>query len=210
MTVLSKGQRQALTEFRETEILDAARKVFGEKGFADATVDMIAAEAGVAKGTLYLYYESKEAIFWTALVSRFREMLERTRRAVECEKGTEAKIRAALRVRFECFRSDEQFVRMYVTEFGHICRTQQGAAHELYVEGAQFLAGILKAGVDAGEVRPLPPMQTAVALMDLVKSTFITRYSGLPGLQADVDGAEFVFALFWNGVRPEKEGQAHA
>ncbi|MGH9414475.1 MAG: TetR/AcrR family transcriptional regulator [Terriglobales bacterium] len=211
MTVLGKTRRQALTEFRETEILAAARKVFGERGFATATVDMIAAEAGVAKGTLYLYYDSKEEIFWAALVSRLRESLDATRQAIAGTQGAEARIRAALRVRFDMFRSDEAFVRMYVTEFGHLCRAKDRPSHALYVEGAQVLAAVLREGVAAGELRPLPPMETALALMEMVKGVFLMQFSGVPGLsdEAAFDGATFVFDLFWKGVRVENKDGRH-
>ncbi|MGH9468034.1 MAG: TetR/AcrR family transcriptional regulator [Terriglobales bacterium] len=200
---MSKDRRQALTEFREGEILDAARTVFGERGFAAATVEMIAVEAGVAKGTLYLYYASKDAIFWAALLSRFREMYERTKQAVAAEASTKAKIRAALEVRFEFFRSDEKFVRMYVTEFGYLCRTQGGPMHELWLEAAQYLAGVLETGMKSGELRTLPVMETALALMEMVKGVFLMRFSGVPELQENFDGAAFVFDLFWSGVRKE-------
>src|SRR5690349_25092463 len=48
---------------RPTEILDAALKVFAHKGFAAARMEDIAKEAGVTKGTIYLYFENKEAVF---------------------------------------------------------------------------------------------------------------------------------------------------
>src|SRR5258708_27149631 len=48
---------------RPTEILDAALKVFAQKGFAAARMDDIAKAAGVTKGTIYLYFENKEAVF---------------------------------------------------------------------------------------------------------------------------------------------------
>ncbi|MGH9478239.1 MAG: TetR/AcrR family transcriptional regulator [Terriglobales bacterium] len=199
MTLQGKTRRQALTEFREAEILEAARKVFGEHGYADATVDLIAAEAGVAKGTIYLYYASKDAIFWAALSSRFRTMLDEMKRDMEAVEGARAKIQAGLRVRFEFLRSDEQFVRMYVTEFGHMCRTKDGPMHALYLEAASYLAGVLDAGVRSGELRAVNTQAAAVALMDLVKGVFTMRFSGVPGLEAGLDGESFVFDLFWNG-----------
>ena len=55
-----KTKQQVVMEFRRQEILDAARTVFARKGFADGIVDDIAAEAGVAKGTIYLYFPSKK------------------------------------------------------------------------------------------------------------------------------------------------------
>src|ERR1700675_1629960 len=50
---------------RPSEILDAALKVFAEKGYAGARMDDIAKRAGVTKGTIYLYFENKEAVFKT-------------------------------------------------------------------------------------------------------------------------------------------------
>lgn len=200
--VEGKTRRQALTEFREAEILQAARKVFGEHGFEAATVDLIATEAGIAKGTLYLYYSSKDEIFWAALSSRFREMLDRAHREMDAAEGTEAKIRAGLRVRFDFFRSDEQFLRMYLTEFGRICGAQ-GSEHPvqaLYQESAEYLAGVLAEGVRAGELRPLDTLEAAMALIELVKGVFAMRFSGVPGQNPAFDGERFVFDLFWNGA----------
>ncbi|HKG76053.1 MAG TPA: helix-turn-helix domain-containing protein, partial [Beijerinckiaceae bacterium] len=55
----SEEERQAKLQ----AILDAALDVFAEKGFADTRLDDVAARAGVAKGTIYLYVESKQALF---------------------------------------------------------------------------------------------------------------------------------------------------
>src|SRR5580765_1829836 len=52
-------------EARPSEILDAALKEFAEKGYAGARMDDIARRAGVTKGTIYLYFENKEAVFKT-------------------------------------------------------------------------------------------------------------------------------------------------
>src|SRR5258706_1763357 len=48
---------------RPQEILEAALSVFAERGFAAARMEQIAARAGVSKGTIYLYFDSKEAVF---------------------------------------------------------------------------------------------------------------------------------------------------
>lgn len=56
-------------EDRPDEILDAATTVFGEQGFARTRLEDVARQAGVSKGTLYLYFDSKEAIF-RAMVRR--------------------------------------------------------------------------------------------------------------------------------------------
>ena len=62
-----KTKKEVVSEFRTGEILEAARAVFAGKGFYAATVDAIAAEAGVSKGTVYLYYVIEERHLWAAL-----------------------------------------------------------------------------------------------------------------------------------------------
>ena len=59
MTALPRRRKDT----RPAELLDAALDVFAEKGFAAARMEDIAARAGAAKGTLYLYFPSKEAVF---------------------------------------------------------------------------------------------------------------------------------------------------
>ena len=67
MSTVIKTKKDVITEFRTSGILEAARKVFAEKGFHEATMDDIAEAAGVAKGTVYLYYESKRDVYFAAL-----------------------------------------------------------------------------------------------------------------------------------------------
>ncbi|MXN45335.1 TetR family transcriptional regulator [Shinella kummerowiae] len=74
MTALPKRQQNRI--LRERRILDAALKVFSEKGFVSASMDDIAAEAGLTKPTLYQYFPSKDELF-TAMMSQERDhMLE--------------------------------------------------------------------------------------------------------------------------------------
>ena len=67
--ILPKRQRRATPEVRQAAILDAALSQFADKGFADARMEDVAREAGVSKGTVYLYYPTKMALF-EALVRR--------------------------------------------------------------------------------------------------------------------------------------------
>ena len=55
-------------EIRTAEIELAARKVFLSRGFQDATIQEIAEKAGIAKGTVYLYYKSKDDLFAALLL----------------------------------------------------------------------------------------------------------------------------------------------
>ena len=81
MPVAGKTRKDVVTEFREAEILQAARQVFARRGFADASMEEIAQAAGLAKGTLYLYYDSKRELYTAALRAGLVELAEAVERA---------------------------------------------------------------------------------------------------------------------------------
>ena len=85
----SKGRkrsraRKVQPETRRQAILDAALSVFAERGFEAARLDDVAARAGVAKGTLYLYFRDKEALFEELVRGAVAPIIERVSRAASC------------------------------------------------------------------------------------------------------------------------------
>ena len=59
----SMNKRQPRKSGRKGEIIEAAAKLFSNKSYHDVTMDQIAQEVGVAKGTIYLYFDSKEKLY---------------------------------------------------------------------------------------------------------------------------------------------------
>src|SRR5882672_1864141 len=94
MAAQPKTKQEVVSEFRCGTILEAARKVFARKGFELATVDDVAEAAGVAKGTLYLYFRSKRDIYLAALRRGVLDLNQETARLVAASPTLEAKLRA--------------------------------------------------------------------------------------------------------------------
>jgi len=69
LVVSSEERRKKEKENRKNSILKVARKLFFERGFKSVTVDLIAAKAEVSKGSIYLYFDSKEEIYTQILIS---------------------------------------------------------------------------------------------------------------------------------------------
>jgi AcrR family transcriptional regulator len=90
----ARTREQVIRDFRTSEILGAARRVIAEIGFGDASMERIAQEAGVSKGTIYLYFDGKEALLVEALKRAFDLLMERTRSAARRARGSRAKLRA--------------------------------------------------------------------------------------------------------------------
>ena len=69
-------RRKLLSEWRRHEVLDAVRRIFARLGYAAVNVEKIAKEAGMAKGTIYLYFKSKEEIIAAVIASDANRMIK--------------------------------------------------------------------------------------------------------------------------------------
>ena len=102
-----KTKQQVVSEFRRAEIVDAARSIFARKGFVRGIMDEIAKEAGIAKGTLYLYFRS-EAEIYRAVLDRDMEFLKKgTLERIDAAKNLKDKIRAFTLARLENAEAQE-------------------------------------------------------------------------------------------------------
>ena len=81
----TRARRKREKEERRQSILQAAREVFFENGFHQATVEAVAKRAEVSKGTVYLYFESKETILALLLLEGLRELAKRLEEAYAVE-----------------------------------------------------------------------------------------------------------------------------
>jgi AcrR family transcriptional regulator len=180
---------------RRLAILGAARKVFASQGYADTVVDDIAAQAGIGKGTLYLYFPSKEQIYLAALLDDARELDRLTREAMAAAPDWQDKVRAYMDVRLRYFDTHQDFVRIYITEFRSMCMQGKPLAselHHLVQQGEAQLAQLFAAAAARGEVRPVDPELAAMTVSDLTRGLMERQLRGWSGTAGPADAA---FAL---------------
>lgn len=84
----SRWQRRK--DARPEEILDAALHLFSEKGFSSTRMQDVASAAGISKGTLYLYFSNKEAIFYQVVQQRITPQLDQVESMVNASTGSQA------------------------------------------------------------------------------------------------------------------------
>lgn len=99
-------------EHRREEILNAAQKVFFEKGLLLATMDEIAEAAELSKGTLYLYYKSKEDMYLAVMMRGMETLYEMLSSVLSEEEPTIIKIRKMEDIYFRFFQEHRNFFRM--------------------------------------------------------------------------------------------------
>jgi len=202
MSTIIKTKKDVVTEFRTAGILEAARGVFATKGFNDATVDDIANAAGVAKGTVYLYYRSKRDIYFSALKFGIQQMYAALDEQLKAESTTEGKLRALIAVKLAYFDENRDFFKIYYSELGNLCIHPGAIDSEfktLYLEQAKVIESILKEGARRKVLRAVRAEQAAFAISDIIRGVVTQRLLGWSKSKTTQD-VEFIFDLIWKGI----------
>ncbi len=201
MALAGKSKQDVVSEFRCGEILAAARTVFATRGFNDATVDEIAAAAGIAKGTVYLYFSSKKEIYLAALKQGLLELQERTAAAMQAAQGVQGKLKAFVRTRIEYADANRDFIKIYHSEFGNLANAavRDSEFQQLYLKQAKSLELVLQTAVKGGELRRIRTDFAAFIIYDMVKSVMTQRLLGWSSGRLEDDIAT-LNDLIWKGM----------
>ena len=172
--------RQRRKEARPAELVAAALELFVEKGFAGTRLDDVAARAGVSKGTLYLYFDSKEALFKAVIQEGIVPILEQGASLIDAFKGSSAEL---LRVLI-----GEWWQRIGETHLAGVPKLMISEARNfpelavyyhdtVIVRGRDLIRRTLQRGIAAGEFR-LVDIETAIdVIFAPVLMRVIWRYS---------------------------------
>ncbi len=200
---VAKNRKAVLTEYRCGEILDAATRVFAAKGFHGATIEDVAHAAGIAKGTIYLYYPSKQDVYIQALRHNLLELKRKLIAEVETETTTRGKIEAFLRSGFEFLDTNRDFFRIYFVELERSLLRQPPAESELsdlYLDRVALVRNILERGIERGEVTVARPDAVAFAIVDLVRGIIRQRLGSNWDSTIDED-VVLLLDLIWQGIK---------
>jgi AcrR family transcriptional regulator len=169
-------KKQVVEEFRCRAICEAAMRVVGRKGLEKATVDDIAREAGVAKGTVYLYFRSRDEILEKTIGAAVDDLLERLQRAADAE-GTgpfDEALERVLTAQFAYFDENRDFFRLYFAsgEYSEDRRLRQSRRYRLHIDR---LAALVRRGRRRGELKILDPERAAIAIAGAARDLILRR-----------------------------------
>ena len=145
-------------EARPGELLDAALSLFVEKGYAATKVEQVAARAGVSKGTLFLYFSSKEALFKAVvradITARFAVWNEEFE---QFQGSTTEMLRYCYSSWWEHIGSTRAsgIIKLMLSEASNFPEITQFYQQEVTAPGQVLVRRVLQRGVDSGEFRPL-------------------------------------------------------
>lgn len=188
---LGRVRNRRRKETRPDEILDAALEEFVQKGFAAARLDDVARRAGVAKGTIYLYFPSKGELFKAVVRRAVLPLLESVRVMTQTFAGsTEEFLRGPFKeMQLRLLQLEERHVaRILITEGRAFPDLTDFYVREVIQRGLDTLRMVVARGVARGEFRKtnleqFPQPLIAATVLALIWETVLSRHAPL-----DVEG----------------------
>src|SRR6185369_7398422 len=182
------------------QIIDAAIRVFARNGYYNSRVSDIAREAGIASGTIYLYFKTKDEILVTLFREKMAAWVERVRREVATEPDAVARLRTLVRLHFAVLEQNPDLAEVVQVELRQGHKFFRGAsAHEVSSYFA-LIQSLLEDGMSAGLIRPDVTAKLATKMlfgaMDQVATSWVLGKRGYRLTEA----ADAVATIFLRGV----------
>ena len=202
----AKKKRRLLQGNRTDQILEAAEKLFAQKGFYSTTVGEIAEKAGIAKGTIYLYFRDKRDLFFSVLESKLDILLEKVEKGIQKSKTVSSRIEEAIGIHLKFLEENEDFFKImqsFPEEFKRkLGERLKGGLIERQSYYVEIMDKLIQEGIEAGEIRPLDSRKLAVILMGMLHSLTVYWISRKERTSLSED-KHLIYEVFWEGVKRE-------
>ena len=135
------------------QILEAAVRVFARQGFYQSTISQIAKEAGVADGTIYLYFKNKDDILVQFFSYRTKQVFESFRKEVDRAQTSADKLRNLVRRHLAEFQRDRDGAVVYQVETHQSSRLAEDQIREMSQMYRDLISEIVEQGQQEGNIR---------------------------------------------------------
>ncbi|AEV24824.1 TetR/AcrR family transcriptional regulator [Azospira sp. APE16] len=201
--------RRRRKEARPQELTAAALELFTERGFAATRLEDIAARAGVSKGTLYLYFDSKEALFEAVIREGIIPAMNEGRTMLEEHQGSASELLRCLLLGWWELLGESPLggvPKLMVSEAGNFPKVAAFYRENVIDPGRALLREALQRGMDQGEFRPVDVGMAVDVIFAPILMLAVWRYSiGPCCAEEERDPVRFLdthFDLLIKGLRP--------
>ena len=213
--------RRRRKDARPAELLEAALALFVEKGFAATRSEEVAKAAGVSKGTLYLYFPSKEELLKAVIQHFLGAEIEAGIKEAAAAEGPTAQVMEQLLVTWwtRIYEGPASGVfKLVITEIRNFPEIGDFWVEHVVAPGEALVSGLLRRGIDRGEFAPVDvAFATHSMLMPMILLCVHKHSFAACGIakELDVDPVAFMqshFRLIFTGlqVRPAESGSPAA
>jgi TetR/AcrR family fatty acid metabolism transcriptional regulator len=193
---------------RKDRIMDAALRIFAEKGFQNATITEISKEAGVSEATIYEYFGTKEDLLFAIPEKISNDTFEESSKVIPYIKGVEGKIRAILLFYVQLYQSNPDYSALVLLQLMSNKRFRQTPAHAAIRRSSHGLLDCIRAGIEDGTFKKnADPYLVRSMLMGAIEHMFIHWHmQGMPKRKKSIaDMLDLLIEIVLEGIRAKKE-----
>ena len=179
-------RRARRKEARPAEIIDAALRLFADRGFAATKLEDVAAAAGIGKGTIYLYFPTKDDLFRAVVRQAVLPNLEAAAALMQDPERPAADILRAIAERFLAMLDTNltAIPKLVIAESGNFPALARFYGEEVILQGMKLIRSVLARGIERGEFRPIDldgalPLFSAPMLLLLLWKHSLGRHTDI-------------------------------
>jgi len=192
-----------------SSIIDSALKVFGEKGYYNATISEIARTAAVSEATIYEYFGSKEDLLFAIpdeITSQAVDFLEAMSPYI---KGAENKIRAIAYGYFNLYKDNPDYSSLVLLDLKHNRKFMEAEGYKAVKRSAGFILKAIKEGIESGEFREdIDPYLIRSMILGTIEHFFFRWH--LRGRKDELtDFIDPMLGVIIGGIKKEEEPRSY-
>jgi AcrR family transcriptional regulator len=201
-----KTKGEIVEEFRCASIQDAAMAVIARKGIDETTIQDIADEAGIAKGTVYLYFRDRDELLAKTANRAFEKLVAELEPTFSANGSFADRLRAVILRQLQFFDDNRALFRATLAlsprEAG-LQKPKTGA----YGQYAARLERMFAEAVESGEMRSLDPLAVSAVYRDCMRGVIVRRIESKPRTTREED-AQFIVSILLRGISGDTKNEA--
>ena len=139
---------------KKERIINAAIKIFADKGFYTANVADVAREAGVADGTIYLYFKNKDDLLISLFETKMEDILKRFSTLLESNQNAADKLRQFISLYFQMIEEDKNLAEVFQVELRQSSKFLKDYHNQKFIDFLNLIGDIIHLGQTTGQFKP--------------------------------------------------------
>lgn len=192
-------RKKILDAVTKHDILEAAIKIIIRDGITGLTMDKIAAEARVAKGTLYVHFQNKQEVVDAAIESSIAPLLEELENILESHLAPTEKLRKFTLSNLKFFDTHKELFRVTIYNQDHVADDTKRYRSDRYWDIVRRVARVLEDGMKQGLFLTADPIKVAMIFIEANRAVFVKRLA-MKDSENIEDDSNLIFNMFMHGI----------
>jgi len=204
---LTSSRKEQEIEARKKDILEISAELFAQKDFHGVTMDEIAEKVGLSKGTLYLYFETKEKLFFSILIERTQSLIHSLKDTIQSNTSFATSLYDFVLTFLNYFQTNKAYFKLMHCEK---TRASMGAhyqmhdyANKIFHQFNNILTELIQKGVDENYLRSVD-IFSMVKMLGGILNNFIYYRIFVSSKNASAEETALIINLFLNGAKKEE------